>query len=94
MRDGQNFEIYSSLFSSLLLTVLKTHQGTEAIGSNRPATLLKETPAQVLSCEFEVFKNTFFIEDLRWLLLKRILRRNIEHFLKKRKYEKAFFEMN
>ena len=30
----------------------------------------KETLAQVLSCEFcEFFKNTFFIEHLRWLLL-------------------------
>ena len=31
----------------------------------------KETAAQVFSCEFsEIFKNTFFIEHLRWLLLK------------------------
>ena len=29
----------------------------------------KETLAQVFSCEFcEIFKNTFFIEHLRWLL--------------------------
>ena len=29
----------------------------------------KETLAQVFSCEFyEIFKNTFFIEQLRWLL--------------------------
>ena len=34
------------------------------------ATLVKGTPTQVFSCEFcEVFKNTFFIELLRWLLL-------------------------
>ena len=36
MRDGQNFEIYSSLFSSLLLTVWKTNtkgrKQSEAIG--------------------------------------------------------------
>ena len=32
----------------------------------RPATLLTETLAQMLSCEFcEVSKNTFFTEDLR-----------------------------
>ena len=43
----------------------------------RPATLLKtcnfikkETQRKVFSCEFcEIFKNTFFIEHLRWLLL-------------------------
>ena len=30
----------------------------------------KETLAQVFSCEFcEIFKNAFFIEHLRWLLL-------------------------
>ena len=30
----------------------------------------KETPTQMFSCEFcEIFKNTFFIEHLRWLLL-------------------------
>ena len=32
----------------------------------RPATLLKETLAQVFSCEFYgIFKNTFFTEHLR-----------------------------
>ena len=37
----------------------------------KAATLLKkETLAQVLSCGFcEIFKNTYFIEHLRWLLL-------------------------
>ena len=37
----------------------------------KPATLLKtETPVQVSSCEFcGIFKNNFFIEHLRWLLL-------------------------
>ena len=31
----------------------------------------KETQSQVLFCEFcEIVKNTFFIENLRWLLLK------------------------
>ena len=30
----------------------------------------KETPSQVFSCQFcEIFKNIFFIEHLRWLLL-------------------------
>ena len=33
----------------------------------------KETPAQVFSCEFfEISKNTFFTEHLRWLLLKKV----------------------
>ena len=37
--------------------------------SFRPATL-KETPAKVLSCEYcKIFKNSFFIEHFRWLLL-------------------------
>ena len=36
----------------------------------RPASLLKKTLAYVLSCEFcKISKNTFFKEDLRWLLL-------------------------
>ena len=30
----------------------------------------KETPAQVFSCEYcKIFKNTFFAEHPRWLLL-------------------------
>ena len=34
------------------------------------ATLLKETPTQVFSCEYcEIFKNSFLIEHLLWLLL-------------------------
>ena len=36
------------------------------IAGLRPATLLKETLARVLSCEFcDIFKNNFFIEHLR-----------------------------
>ena len=36
----------------------------------RSATLLKRTPMQVFSCEdWEIFKNTFFTEHLRWLLV-------------------------
>ena len=32
----------------------------------RSATLLKETPTQMLSCEYcEIFKNNFFAEHLR-----------------------------
>ena len=39
----------------------------------RPLALKKETQEQVFSCEFyEVFKNTFFIEHLRWLLLAKV----------------------
>ena len=39
----------------------------------RPATFFKkETLAQAFSCVFwEISKNTFFTEQLRWLLLKR-----------------------
>ena len=34
----------------------------------------KETLAQVFSCEFcEIFKSTFFIEHLRWLLLNNVV---------------------
>ena len=34
---------------------------------------IKETPVQVFSCEYwEIFKNTFFVEHLWWLLLFRI----------------------
>ena len=37
----------------------------------RPVTLLKRKPNQVFSCEIcEMFKNTFFTEHIRWLLLK------------------------
>ena len=36
--------------------------------------LLKGTPAQVLSCEYcEIFENSFFIQKLRWLLLKGLI---------------------
>ena len=40
-----------------------------------PSTFLqKETLAKVFSCEFfEIFKNTFFTEHLRWLLLKLVI---------------------
>ena len=38
----------------------------------RPVTLLKKRLWQMFSCEFrEVFRNTFFIEHLRWLLLNK-----------------------
>ena len=36
----------------------------------RPTTLLKKTPTQVFSREIcEIFKDTFFTEHLRWLLV-------------------------
>ena len=42
------------------------------IAGLRPAALLKKALTQVFSCEFyEIFKNSFFVEHLRWLLLKR-----------------------
>ena len=45
------------------LFIIKVH----ARGS---ATLLKETPTQVFSCEYcDIFKNSFLIEHLLWLLL-------------------------
>ena len=55
------------------------------------ATLKEETPTQVFSCEYhKIFKNSFFIEHLRWLLLKMveeflIQTRFVEKNLKKRK---------
>ena len=43
----------------------------------------KETPTQVFSCEFcEIFRNIFFLEHLRWLLLNlRILNFRLFIFL-------------
>ena len=36
----------------------------------RLTALFKETPTQMFSCEIsQIFKNTFFTEHLRWLLL-------------------------
>ena len=51
----------------------------------RPATLLKESLAQVFSCEFcEISKDTFFIEHLWWLDLYNLTqRRNISNKVKK-----------
>ena len=47
----------------------KIHRKTP-VQELKPATLFKKTPAQVFSRGFcEVFKNTFFNEHLRWLLL-------------------------
>ena len=46
---------------------------------------IKETPAQVFSCEFcEIFKNTFFKENTRWLPLSSAYNtdRTHEHLLK------------
>ena len=38
----------------------------------RPVTLLKKRLWQMFSCEFrEIFRNTFFTEHLRWLLLNK-----------------------
>ena len=35
-----------------------------------PLIIKKETPSQMIPCQFcKIFKNTFFIEHLRWLLL-------------------------
>ena len=45
------------------LFIIKVHARTSA-------TLLKETPTQVFSCEYcDIFKNSFLIEHLLWLLL-------------------------
>ena len=41
----------------------------------------KETAAQVLSCKFcEIFNNTYFIEQVRWLLLQLIPQRIALYF--------------
>ena len=40
------------------------------------ANLLKQAPAQVFSCKYcEIFKNRFFIEHLRWLLLQELYKK-------------------
>ena len=62
--------------------------------------LKKENTTQVLSCEYcKIFKNSFFIEHLRLLLLLMYFRRNIEkpricfqicNFTKKRLQHKYF----
>ena len=42
---------------------------------------IKETLAQMFSCEFcEILKNTFFIEHLRWLLLNKMSRGNMKEW--------------
>ena len=42
-----------------------------SLRSSRPKVFCKETLAQVFSCEFSnIFKNTFFVEHLWWLLLE------------------------
>ena len=49
------------------------------IAGMRPVALLnKETSTQVFCCEFcKIFKNTFFIEPLRWLLLEKYTKTGI-----------------
>ena len=52
----------------MLLKIRKFHRETPVSESlcNK-----KETPTQVFSCEiYEIFKNAFFTEHLRWLLLE------------------------
>ena len=61
----KNFAIFAGkhLCWSLFLEKLQTW---------RSATLLKKTPIQMFSCEYcGIFKNTFFIEHFRWLLLNK-----------------------
>ena len=54
----------------------------------RHATLLKETPTRVLSREYsQSFRNIFFIEQLRWLVLSYVL--VSERIFKKRKIQLA-----
>ena len=44
----------------------------------RPVTLLKKRLWQMFSCEFrEIFRNTFFIEHLRWLLLNKTYKKKM-----------------
>ena len=39
---------------------------------------VKETPTQVCSCEYwKIFKNSFFVEHIRWLLLQALNNKNI-----------------
>ena len=65
---GFNKEVHKNFYEKV---VLKNFAILKHLNF-RPATLLKETPTQVFSCEYcKIFKNSFFIEHLWWLLLKR-----------------------
>ena len=61
-------------FKIVVLKNLQYSQENISVGSlfDKISSLksLKETPAQVFSCEYyQIFKNALFAEHLRWLLL-------------------------
>ena len=61
-------------FKIVVLKNLQYSQENISVGSlfDKISSLksLKETPAQVFSCEYyKIFKNALFAEHLRWLLL-------------------------
>ena len=86
-RSIENFEnfqkqspgdiLWKKMFSNNLQNSQEIHR-LQACNFTR-----KETPTQVFSCEFcEIFKNIFFMEHLRWLLLNlRILNFRLFIFL-------------
>ena len=54
----------------VFLKISQNSQEITCVGVLQANFIKKETLKQVLSCEFcEIFKNTFFTEQLRWLLL-------------------------
>ena len=61
-----NFVNFTGKHLCLSLFLIKLPEGSEGLQLYQ-----KETLTQVLSCEIcEIFKNTFFTEHLRWLLLE------------------------
>ena len=54
--------------TSVLKSLFNTVRGLKAYNFNK-----KETPTQVFSCKYhKIFKNSFFMEHLQWLLLNMV----------------------
>ena len=79
MRDGGNFEIYPSIFSSLLLTVLKTNTKGRKQSEPQVCNLIERySGTGAFLWILLSFKNTVFVEHLRWLLLKGNKNKNVK----------------
>ena len=64
------------VFNFIMRTTRSSHL-RYSIKKVRPATLLKETLAQLFFCEFSItFKDTFFTEHLRTTAFKQLLEIN------------------
>ena len=80
-------EIWHALFSWNTrfeirpFALLRTNQG-----------LSLEPPTHMFFCEFcEIFQNSFFIENFRWLLLQIYHLRNANREIDSKKYQKCYF---